>query len=90
MKILAEATVIGSDGFQWRPDRVVIFPDGKVEIIDYKFGEEDPRYLKQVLRYMNLYRKMGHENVRGYIWYVPENTVTECGPDSGISDGLFS
>ena len=90
VKILAEATVIGSDGFQWRPDRVVIFPDGKVEIIDYKFGEEDPRYLKQVLRYMNLYRKMGYENVRGYIWYVPENTVTECGPDSGISDGLFS
>ena len=90
VKILAEATVIGSDGFQWRPDRVVIFPDGKVEIIDYKFGEEDPRYLKQVLRYMNLYRKMGHENVHGYIWYVPENTVTECGPDSGISGGLFS
>lgn len=89
MTVLCEAPVIGSDGSQWRPDRVVIDPDGNVSIIDYKFGEEDPRYLRQVMGYMNLYRKMGYRDVRGYLWYVPGNIIRECGPDNGISGALF-
>ena len=89
MKVLRETSIIGSDGLQWRPDRVVIAPDGSVDVIDYKFGEEDPRYVRQVIRYMSLYRKMGYSNVRGYLWYVQDNLIKECGPDSGISGVLF-
>ena len=72
-----ELTVFGSDGSLHRPDRVVIGPDGSVTVIDYKFGAERDGYLWQVRRYMKLYRQMGHPNVRGYVWYVPEDKVVE-------------
>ena len=64
-----------------RPDRVVVLPDGTVEIIDYKFGERnDEHYSKQVQGYMDYFRKMGYEIVKGYVWYVldqSDNSILE-------------
>ena len=70
-----EVSVFAADGSIHRPDRVVIDPYGGVTVIDYKFGAERDSYLRQVGRYMKLYRQMGHANVRGYVWYVPEDKV---------------
>ena len=72
-----ELTVFGSDGSRNRPDRVVFTPDGGVAVIDYKFGSERDSYLRQVRRYMNLWRSMGYAPVRGYVWYVPEDRAVE-------------
>ena len=72
-----ELSIFGADGSLNRPDRVVQAPDGTITIIDYKFGAERDSYLWQVRRYMKLYRQMGHSNVRGYVWYVPEDRVVE-------------
>ncbi|MBO7602935.1 MAG: UvrD-helicase domain-containing protein [Bacteroidales bacterium] len=72
-----EVSVFGADGTLHRPDRVVEREDGGIDIIDYKFGAEHPSYIRQVRRYMDLYRKMGYENVRGYVWYVPEDKVVK-------------
>lgn len=53
-----------------RPDRVM-FRDGKVVVVDYKFGQKENKYYgKQVAGYMDLIRQMGHTDVEGYIWYV--------------------
>lgn len=52
-----------------RPDRVIT--DGNETIvIDYKFGNKNAAYAKQVQRYMNLMQQMGYPNVKGYLWYV--------------------
>ena len=52
-----------------RPDRVIT--DGNETIvIDYKFGNKNTAYAKQVQRYMNLMQQMGYPNVKGYLWYV--------------------
>lgn len=72
-----ELTVFGADGSRNRPDRVVYAPDGGVTVIDYKFGSERNSYLRQVHRYMDLYREMGYPSVRGYVWYVPDDKVVE-------------
>ena len=72
-----EVSIIDENGKEHRPDRVVMDPEGRVSIIDYKFGQPDPRYERQVGRYMSLYRRMGHEDVRGFIWYVHEDKVVE-------------
>ena len=77
VKARNELSVFGSDGALNRPDRVVVRPDGGVDIIDYKFGAERPSYLRQVGRYMKLYRDMGSRSVRGFVWYVPEDKVVE-------------
>jgi len=69
-RILSEAAVIGPDGREYRPDRVVLHPGGAVDIVDYKFGEPNPSYLRQVQRYAALYRAMGHPAVSGWLWYL--------------------
>ena len=81
-KVIRESAILDREGHEWRPDRVVVHPDGSVSVIDYKSGEPDPKYFRQVERYVNLYRAMGYGNVRGYLWYLADNTVKESAPDS--------
>ena len=76
MQVLREAAVLSPDGNELRPDRVVIFPDGSVAVVDYKFGAPKDSYLFQVRRYVNLYRKMGYRKVEGYLWYLEDNLIT--------------
>lgn len=71
-----EDGIISTDGQIYRPDRVVV-ADGHTYVIDYKFGAEEPRYARQVSRYMDLYRRMGYPEVSGYVWYVYEDKVVE-------------
>lgn len=72
-----EVSIINEDGDFLRPDRVVTSDGGGICVIDYKFGEEKGKYLSQVRGYVNLYRKMGFDDVTGYIWYVPEDKVVK-------------
>lgn len=78
-EVLNECDVILPNGDVSRPDRVII-NNGKVSIVDYKFGayEEhsalENKYKRQVRAYMNLFEQMGYEEVEGYLWY-PENTI---------------
>ncbi|MGI6222881.1 MAG: UvrD-helicase domain-containing protein [Prevotella sp.] len=52
-----------------RPDRVMI--DGqKATVVDFKFATPIEDHVWQVRRYMNLLRKMGYTDVKGYLWYV--------------------
>lgn len=61
------------DGFvKRRPDRVMI-KDGRVVVVDFKFGRPRPVYEDQVRVYMKLLSQMGYKNVRGYLWYVYVN-----------------
>lgn len=51
--------------------------DGKVVVVDFKFGKKRTDYNKQVCDYMNLLSDMGYENIRGYLWYVFDNEFVE-------------
>ena len=72
--IFNEVSLIDTDGREWRPDRVIV-RDGSVTVVDYKFGERDPRYARQVGRYASIYRRMGWNDVRTAIWYVNSDLV---------------
>lgn len=56
----------------YRPDRVILLPDGSLTVIDYKFGEEHAKYHKQVTHYISLLEKIGYNRVSGYLWYFSE------------------
>jgi hypothetical protein len=71
-----EASLIDTDGEIYRPDRVTV-RGGKVVIVDYKFGEHQRKYEKQVRKYMDIWRRMGYEDVSGFLWYVDALTVVE-------------
>ena len=47
--------------------------DGRVTVIDYKFGAERPAYARQVARYADIYRRMGYAQVDTVLWYVPSD-----------------
>ncbi len=75
-----EVELIDSDGEIYRPDRVEIHPDGKVNIIDYKFGAHRRHYETQIAEYAGIWRKMGYQNVTAFLWYVFDDKVVEGGP----------
>ena len=68
-KMYNEVSLIDVDGQIYRPDRVIV-RDHNVIIIDYKFGEHKQQYVKQVRKYMDIWRRMGYQNVSGFLWYV--------------------
>lgn len=82
-RVLNERNIISTTSISFskrRPDRVVVRPDGEVMVIDYKFGSNySPEVRKknqdQVAEYVRLVRKMGHNRVSGYLWYVRLNRL---------------
>lgn len=81
--VFNETTIISGDGMLLRPDRVII-RGNDVVIIDYKFAEPRLKYERQVRDYANLYRQMGYEDVKAYLWYVFEDNVVEVNPPIGL------
>ena len=75
-RILNEASLIDTDGQICRPDRVVI-SDGKVIIIDYKFGEHHKTYERQLRKYAGIWNRLGYKDVSSYLWYVHTDEVVE-------------
>lgn len=70
-RVFNEATIVTGDGENYRPDRVLIAPDGsRVVVIDYKFGAPRPEHARQVRGYMDLMDRMGYTAVEGWLWYV--------------------
>ena len=69
-----EVSLMDTDGEVYRPDRVVR-DGGRTLIIDYKFGDENPRYMAQIAKYASLYRAMGEGPVTACLWYLYENKI---------------
>jgi len=77
-----ECTILerGADGGveHHRPDRVMMKGEETI-VIDFKFGKPKEKYVQQVQCYMQLLRRMGRKQVKGYLWYVYDKQVEEIG-----------
>jgi len=73
LRILNETSIFTPDNKTYVPDRV-IFTDRHATIIDYKFGQEQPRYRQQVINYKNLVEQMGYA-ATAYLCYVEQNKL---------------
>ena len=73
-EVLNEISILMPDSVSKRPDRVILI-NGKATIIDFKFGEEDPRYLSQVRHYRNLLSEMGYGHTEAFLWYVDADKI---------------
>ncbi len=59
-----------------RPDRVVWFPDGTVEVVDYKFGSTNHEaYREQVRDYVSLLADAGYPGAKGFLWFPVKNEI---------------
>ena len=75
-KVMNEVALMDVGGREYRPDRVVLDGD-KVMIIDYKFGESNSGYANQVMRYAKLWKKMGYDDIKAFLWYVETDEIVE-------------
>ena len=59
-----------------RPDRVITRQNETI-VIDFKLYALKESYDNQVLRYITLLEKMGHKNVRGFLWSIMSGKIRE-------------
>ena len=71
-RVRTEASILlpASGGHTIRPDRVME-KDGRILIIDYKFGQPLPAHQHQMDEYITALTQMGVGHVEGYVWYIP-------------------
>ena len=77
MRILNEQPITDNEGKLQRPDRIVIDPEGRVTVIDYKTGRNHTGYSQQVASYMQLLHQIGFKDVSGYILFIKDNKLVE-------------
>ena len=76
-EVMNEATIIDNDFGLLRPDRVMR-KGNKVIIVDYKLSsEKSSSHFRQVSGYIGKVNQMGFEDVKGYLWYMKNNTIEE-------------
>ena len=73
-EVYNEQSIFSPKGREFRPDRVVVCPEG-VRIVDFKFGRREERYRSQVSGYASLYRSLGYNVLSAAIWYVEDDEV---------------
>lgn len=77
-EVLNEISLLLPGGEMLRPDRILRNKD-EIIVIDYKFGKEQKKYIKQVKAYVKQISDMGYTNVKGYLWYVMSDKIEEVG-----------
>lgn len=75
--VLNEREILTPDGNLHRPDRVVFLPDDHVVILDYKTGVPLDSHSRQIKRYVNLFKEMGHKRVEALLVYIERNEVVK-------------
>lgn len=70
--------IIPGDRPDRRPDRILL-RNGETIVIDYKFGEPEPKHQTQVADYVNLLREAGFSDVSGWLYYFKNLERLEVG-----------
>ncbi|MGL5226997.1 MAG: Dna2/Cas4 domain-containing protein, partial [Bacteroidales bacterium] len=75
-EVLNEISLLIPGGEMLRPDRI-LRNGNTIIVIDYKFGKEQKKYIKQIKEYVKYITQMGYTDVKGYLWYVLSDKIEE-------------
>ncbi|MGL5636076.1 MAG: Dna2/Cas4 domain-containing protein, partial [Bacteroidales bacterium] len=75
-EVLNEISLLIPGGEMLRPDRI-LRNGNTILVIDYKFGKEQKKYIKQIKEYVKYITQMGYTDVKGYLWYVLSDKIEE-------------
>ncbi|MFC4873341.1 UvrD-helicase domain-containing protein [Negadavirga shengliensis] len=78
-EVLTEQGIMLPGGERKRPDRIVFFDD-RVEVVDFKTGEEGKDHIHQVKEYMVLVKEITQLPIKGFICYIEKNSIIEVAP----------
>lgn len=74
-RVMSRKRFITRKGYTTTADRVVWTADGHVDIIDYRFGEEDERHKSHMSILKNIMSTHTREPIRGFVWYLDKNKL---------------
>jgi ATP-dependent exoDNAse (exonuclease V) beta subunit len=74
--LLAEQGILLPGGRQKRPDKIILKENDAV-VVDFKTGEEYPKYEKQVREYMDLVNSLSGKTTKGYLCYLETGKIIE-------------
>lgn len=77
-RVINERPILKAGQVSRRPDRILVYPDGHAEVVDYKFGKYDDtgKYRRQIRGYVRRLAETGrYSGVKGYLWYVNEDII---------------
>lgn len=72
VRVLNEQAIIVPQQGVVKPDRIALFPDGTVCLLDYKTGGEQSKYADQLNRYANYLQEMGYIVIEKAIVYISQ------------------
>jgi ATP-dependent exoDNAse (exonuclease V) beta subunit len=73
--VLNEQTIIQKEARTIKPDRMVVTPDNKVFLLDYKTGSPNSKYEQQLQTYQNAIEEMGYTVVEKTLIYIGDGIV---------------
>ena len=68
-EVKTEREILLPSGKTYIPDRI-LFKEDKLVVIDYKTGQVDDSHKEQIVKYSNVLKQMGYENVTMYLIYT--------------------
>ena len=68
-EVKTEREILLPSGKTYIPDRI-LFKEDKLVVIDYKTGQVDDSHKEQIVKYSNVLKQMGYENVNMYLIYT--------------------
>ncbi len=75
LTILNEQSITNSKGNLERIDRLIITPQGRAIVIDYKTGHYIKEYRTKVKDYVDAIREIGYPDVEGYLLFIKDGKV---------------
>ncbi|WP_276345843.1 UvrD-helicase domain-containing protein [Daejeonella sp. JGW-45] len=73
--VISEKDMILENGVVKRPDKLFVFDDHAV-LLDFKFGEEQAKYIEEIKSYRNSLLQMGEfREVHAYLWYARDGKL---------------
>lgn len=67
---LPEVEVFDGESRVYRPDRIFMYANGGVSLLDLKTGDEDEKHRKQVKNYAGILEKSGYRLENAFVYYV--------------------
>ncbi|MDE5552500.1 MAG: PD-(D/E)XK nuclease family protein, partial [Muribaculaceae bacterium] len=78
LTVINERPILKPGQPRYRPDRLLITPDRRIIVVDYKTGssEKNSAHHRQVRSYMRLLMESGrYRSAEGWLWYIKENKI---------------
>jgi ATP-dependent exoDNAse (exonuclease V) beta subunit len=76
-QVLNEQTIIQKEARTIKPDRMVVTPENKVFLLDYKTGASNPKYKMQLENYQKAIEDMGYKVIQKVLVYIAKDITVE-------------